>query len=199
MVHALVHAIEQDEFGAATQLVIRVHPKAMRPGAAALRREIDTAVSRARHVHVEYPGLLSPELHDDVAPEDARVLGGLMKHCDALINMFSTTTLEAIANDRPVVMIGRSAYLSSASGMRQSAADFDWEEFEHLRPITDNQAAQPARSWEEVVSAVRTYLDDPARDRQGRQRIADTELGPLDGRSGSRAASHLLDLLDRLR
>lgn len=198
MVRALVNAIEQDEFGPKAQLVVRVHPKAMKPELAAHRLEIEAAISGSRHVHVEYPRLLSaesPGLHDYVAPEDARALGGLMKHCDALVNMFSTTTLEAIANDRPVVMIGRSAYLSSAERERESAPDFDWEEFEHLRPITDNQAAQPARCWEEVVAAVRTYLEDPARDREGRERIAETELGPLDGRSGSRAASYLLDLL----
>lgn len=198
MARALVEAIERGELGPMTQLVIRVHPKGMRPAAAAQREEIDAAASRSPHVHVHYPRLLSPELPNDVAPEDARVLGGLMKHCDVLINMFSTTTLEAIANDRPVVMIGRWAYLPRAERERQSGPDFDWEEFEHVRPITDNSAAQPARCWEEVIAAVCTYLEDPARDREGRLLIAETELGPLDGRSGRRAAGHLLDVLAAL-
>ena len=186
----LAEATTEGRLGADVQLVIRTHPKFMSADPAA-RRPYE-ALARHEWVHVTDPVVNPGEgLDDELSLDDARLLGGLLKHCDVLVNVFSTTTLEAFLLDRPVVMalpdpnMGEYDRISQADPRR-------WNAFAHLKPLVDSGAARVARSHDELVEQVRAYLADPSLDRERRRQMADLECGPMDGHAGERTARLLL-------
>jgi len=192
---ALAEATSSGRFGEDVQLVVRLHPKAMNPDEGEWRRSYE-ALARSEGVHINYPEVLGePPLRYEPTTEDGRLLGGLLKHCDVLVNIFSTTTLEAFLLDRPAVMAAPDAYLPG-DGERSHLQDPRlWDDFVHLRPLVESGAAGIAHSKEELIEHVREYLRDPSLDRDRRREIAWLECGPTDGHAGERTAGHVLEAM----
>lgn len=171
----LARAVAGDTLGVPAQLVIRVHPNFPSKGVGV---EDFEAVARAHpHVHLDVPEILPAALTSHMPADDTERLMALIKHCDVLVNVFSTTTLEAFAVDRPVVMIESKATV-----------------YEHMALVLESGAAPVASNEEQLIAHVRRYLAHPEHERAERRRIAEQELGPADGRSGERIAATLLEL-----
>jgi hypothetical protein len=170
----LARAIAEDTLGAPCQLVVRIHPNF--PSKDVSIADFERVAERHPHVVLDVPTILSRRLSCDMPGADTRRLGALLRHCDVLVNVFSTTTLEAFAMDRPVVLIESKAV-----------------EYEHMREVLESGAAPVASTPEQIVSLVRRYLDDPSAEREQRRRIVAEEVGPADGRSGERIGRLLLE------
>lgn len=191
---ALAEATAGGELGDDVQLVIRVHPNAMRPAARQDREAIEAITARHEHVFVNLPETIAEDL-DHPSPEDARVLGGLIKHADVLVNVFSTTTLEACLVDTPIVMVGPTAHLRDVDEQAATGSLARIEDFQHLRPVVDSGAARIARDRRELVAHVRAYLHDGSLERDERARLAKDICGPADGAAGRRTGLLLLEQL----
>jgi hypothetical protein len=183
----LARAIDQDELGFPAQLVVRLHPMNFKGGERSELAGYERLSSRHGHVHLDVPEIVSQRLVCDLSADDGVRLGSLIKHCDVLVNVFSTTTLEAFLADRPVVLV--SSRIDEGSDRR------DFQEYAHVRSVMDSGAARVAGSLSEVTEHVRRYLADPSLDRARRVEVAARELGPADGRSGARTGRYLLELL----
>lgn len=190
----LADAIESGELGAAAQLVVRVHPLAFRSDHGDALHEWEAFAARHPLVRVQFPEVLSTRLRCDMSRADARRLGALIRHCDVLVNVFSTTTLEACLADRPVVLLTAASATSDEPGTFEHTRDY--ETFEHMRTLVGARAARVARSLDEMVAHVRSYLADPSLEREGRAAVAAAELGPTDGRAGERIGLRLLGLIE---
>ncbi len=184
-------AIESGALGADAQLVIRVHPNYRLPGQPKPLEGFLALAAQHEHVHVDVPEVVSDKLRIDLLVGDSIRLGSLFKHCDVLVNVFSTTTLEAFILDRPVVLVSESISLDGGASGR------GWQDFDHLRALVDAGAAQTIDALDELPAAVREALERPGAHRAERRRVAETECGPLDGRSGERVGRHILDLAAR--
>jgi hypothetical protein len=122
-----------------------------------------------------------------------------MTHADALVCVFSTTTLEAFLAETPVVFIGKTAHLESledTSPERDMADNRPWEQFLHLSELVTSGTVPVSRSAGELISHVRAALDHPKLGAALRARFALEECGPTDGRAGVRIAKQLLALID---
>ena len=183
----LAQAIDAGALGASAQLVIRVHPNYRRPGELTHAGYAEIA-ARHPHVRVDVPEVRSERLRIDRAADDERWLGALFKHCDVLVNVFSTTTLEAFLLDRPVVLVAEEVGLDGGSAGR------GWAEFDHLKALTRYGAGRVAHRLEDIPVLVARALAEPHADRDGRRRVAEEECGPLDGRAGERVGRRLLEL-----
>lgn len=172
---ALARAIAQDTLGAPAQLVVRVHPNFPSKGVSI--SDFERIAGEYRHVALDVPVILSGGLSCHMPADDSRRVMGLVRHCDVLVNVFSTTTLEAFAVDRPVVMVESKAVA-----------------YEHMAAVLESGAAPVARTDGELVANVGRYLADPGHERAQRAAIAAQEIGPADGRSGRRIAGLLLEL-----
>lgn len=186
---ALAEAAQDGRLGDA-QIVVRPHPNF------SLSRVREQAAALAA-VSDEHPRatLFAPELGGGalaVATTAADVdrLASLLLHADALVNVFSTTTLEAFLVDTPVVALSEDV---AGPGARARAGGARrWDEFAHVQGLLRGGAARVAHSQAEMVDLVAAYLADPSLDREARRRVAEEECGPLDGRSGERVARLLL-------
>jgi hypothetical protein len=187
---ALARAVASDAFGAPCQLVVRLHPINFRPDRRTPLDDYLRLAATYEHTRLDIPEIRSDRLLMDMAALDGRRLGALIKHCDVLVNVFSTTTLEAFLVDRPVVLISSELDSDPATGGRQK----EFHDYEHMSSVVGERAARIARSLPELVEHVRAYLADPSLDRDGRRRVAERELGPSDGSAGRRIGEALLAL-----
>jgi CDP-glycerol glycerophosphotransferase (TagB/SpsB family) len=118
-------------------------------------------------------------------------LANTLFHADVLVNYGSTTTIEACIYDTPVVNI---AYDSDDLPPILGSVHNIYRQ-EHYRRIVDTGGVRLARSPQELVDLVRSYLTDPLQDQEGRHRIVREQAEPLDGQSARRTAEHVLSWL----
>lgn len=175
VVETLARAIRDDELGAPAQLVVRVHPNYSSKGVSV--EEFVRLAGEYDHVHLDVPQAQSRRLACDMPSHDSDRLVALIKGCDVLVNLASTTTLEAFAVDTPVVMVdSKSAH------------------YEHTAELRQTGAAPLATTPEELVALTRRYIEHPDYERAERAAVARRELGPPDGRAGERVGRLLLDM-----
>jgi CDP-Glycerol:Poly(glycerophosphate) glycerophosphotransferase len=192
---ALAEAVSEDRLGEPAQLVVRLHPVSFRPGYELPLDDYRALAERHPHVHLDVPTVLSQRLRTDMPASESIRLGALIKHCDVLVNVFSTTALEGLLVDRPVVMVAPDAHRGQGRGRAAKeppAGPRAFADYEHTRELVTRGAARVARSMPELVELVAEYLAHPERDRTQRLEAAARECGPLDGRSGRRVAEQLL-------
>jgi hypothetical protein len=144
----------------------------------------------AAHVRLERPFLGVHEgskfeclpTHDAVDRQAA-----LYRAADVLVNIASTTSLDGIAADVPVVNI---AFDAVETHPELSVARFS--SYTHYRPIAESGAVRLARSWDQLCVEIDDCLADRARDAQARAAARERFLGPVDGRSFERVADAVI-------
>ncbi len=129
-------------------------------------------------------------------PEDNRELVSSIHHADVVVNLASTLTLDAATCGRPVVNI---AFDLSPERSFQETIEQYYAQYDHYRTVVESGAVRLARSPEELLAHVTTYLQDPGLEREERRRVVDLWCGPTDGGSGRRLAAALLDRIGRRR
>jgi hypothetical protein len=169
-------------------LVVRLHPNVLHPSYIRPLDDWRALAAVHSHVHLDVPDVRSQRLRCDAPASDTTRAQALVRHCDVLVNMFSTTTLEALLARRPVVVVTSTAHLDA--GDRSP-----WLGYEHIRGVLDSGAVRVAASRDELVRHVRAALEAPSGGAGAE--VAAAELGPLDGRSGERVAQVLLGAISR--
>jgi hypothetical protein len=148
--------------------------------------------SRYRAVRAEYPEMIFAQpAWLDTEPgnwarcipkaEDVQFLANLTHHADVNVNLASTMTLDFAIHDRPVVNVAFDVSDPPPCG-RPPLWEYYYR-FEHYRPVVEIGAARFARSAEQLAEHINTYLDNPALDREARQRFVALEVGAPVGES----------------
>lgn len=154
-----------------------------------------------------YSGIACPNLafqipgaqagkNPDARVSDPGFITGLrdtLFHSDVVVNTCSTTSLDAVAMDRPVVNIAFD--LEPKTYYKSCRRYYD---FDHYQPIIKSGATKIAASFEELVSLIRCYMDNPELESLERARLRETMCYKVDGQSGQRVAEYLLRRLDGL-
>jgi CDP-glycerol:poly(glycerophosphate) glycerophosphotransferase len=179
VVGAIAHAVAEESLGFPAQLVVRLHPIYLRPDHMTPIDGFRELAERHPHTWVDVPDVASDRLRCDLPVSDSLRLGSLLKNCDVLVNVFSTTTLEAFLLDRPAVLVNPTGR--------------DFAEYAHIRSVAQGKAALVAHSPAQAVEHIRTYLREPALHSEARRRVALEECGPSDGHAGERIAGQLLE------
>ncbi len=172
----LARAIADDALPEPSQLVVRLHPNF--PAKDVSMADFERLAAEHEHVHLDIPEILSKKLSCDMPRSDGARLGALIKNCDVLVNVLSTTTLEAFATDRPVVLI-----------------DSKGTVYYHLQLVLRSGAAPVAHTPQEIVAHVGRYLEHPEHERALRAEVVRRELGPSDGNAGRRIAEVVLEAM----
>lgn len=118
-------------------------------------------------------------------------LAASLAHADVVITMYSTFLIEAAIFDKPIVGVAFDG--KSARGYWDSAARFF--EWDHLSVLLPLGGIRLVRSREEMSEAINDYLQNPARDREGRKKIVAQQCQYTDGKSAERLAGVLLKTL----
>jgi hypothetical protein len=166
-------------------VVIRMHP---------FDRDSDhTEVVRGYgRVHLERPfGIPDGASTYECIPsrEGVRHYGALITHADVLVNIGSTTSLDAIAADTPVVNI---SFDIEDIVYEFSAARF--YDYSHYKPILESRAVRLVHDPESFFCAMNAYLSDRTLDRDLRAKACREFLTYSDGRSADRIAAAITTL-----
>jgi hypothetical protein len=183
IVKFLARAIQSDELGAPSQLLVRLHPQAS--------RKLYEQLAKEEGVTLQVPGRPSRFQDRDLSVAEGVLLGETMLHSDVVVNVASTITIDASIFGTPVVCIGfdmrgERPYLTSVRR---------FYDFDHYKKLARTSGFRIAARKEDLVTEVHHYLADPTRDREGRQKIVEEQCYYVDGRSAERVAHHIQNLL----
>ncbi len=193
ILHALDSAIEDGRLGG-VQVLARLHPKY----ADSSERET------YQHIVMDRPGTHfneDKEFSIDMGingvyqwtftDADIAHLANSLYHSELVINTESTLTLDGAALGKPSVLVAydgkqKLPYADSVARVYER---------EHFRNVVLTGACPLARSDDELVSAIRRFLDDPGHLQKEREILKDRLLYKIDGKSAERTASAVLELL----
>lgn len=191
VVEHVARLVESDQFGAEMQLVVRPHPQNVMGSMADMSWLPRLEMLRSSRVAVQFPLMVRSSLPWATEREDMLVLANLIGGCSVCINSGSTLSLDAIIQDRPVVLplfdVG-SQWPWWASARRIG-------DYIHQRTMIELGGVTVTHSLEETMRAIAVYLADPSVHSAGRRLTRDRELGPCDGRASERVARALQRLV----
>ncbi len=123
--------------------------------------------------------------------KDIAHLANSLKHSDVVINTESTLSLDASANDRPVILIGydgdhHPSYWDSVARVYER---------NHYKHITQIGAAPLVKSHDELEAEIKKFLENPEYLRKEREVLKHDMLYKVDGKSAERVAQAVLEML----
>lgn len=114
------------------------------------------------------------------------------RHADVVINLSSTVTIDAAIFNKPVVNLDFDPQPSKADQKLIKDINHKWC---HFKPIAESGGVWLVNDYDELVNAVKTYLEDPTLHEEKRRRIAEYVCGYLDGKCGERMADAINDFM----
>ena len=183
----LAEAIAANAFGREAQLLVRLHPLA----------DLAAYAPLAAHpcVTLQVPGQQQGAFVDRTfSRADDRELAETMCYSDVVVNIASTTTIDAAVFDTPVVGIGFD--MRGERPFLHSPRRF--YAYEHYRKLGETGGFRVAWVKEDLIRHVRAYLDQPSLDRNGRLHIVRQQCHTTDGRAGERVGQHILTILQQI-
>ena len=184
MVEMLYEKIRGGAFRDPCQLMVRLHPK-----------DVYSAYKRFENkpdLVLQLPGRAG-RTNDSWNPtrSDMYELGETMLYSDVVVNIASTTTIDAAAFDTPVVNAAWDGF-STKPSEKSCRRYYD---FNHYRKVVETGGIRIAYDIDELVRHIQAYLDNPSLEAEGRQKIREQQCYRLDGNSGRRVGEHILSLL----
>lgn len=183
----LIKLTQQKAFGNAV-LIIRLHPterieQYMKQfqGLKAVIIDVPDSLFAATYTHTSH-----------ISQSGIENFVNIMKHSDVVINLASTVTIDAAVFDTPVVNI---AYNINLPSNAWNSAE-KWYDSTHYGNIVKTGGVRIAHSEEELIRYVQDYLQDPSRDKEGRQRLVKEQCYKIDGKASDRIISVIQEVVD---
>jgi CDP-glycerol glycerophosphotransferase (TagB/SpsB family) len=107
-----------------------------------------------------------------------------------VVNLSSTTTVDAAIFDRPVVNLD---FDPEPGGPNQALVKDVNHFWTHFKPVAESGGVWLVNNYDEMVTAIKTYLREPQLHQEKRRWIAEYVCGYVDGRCGERMARAVLD------
>ena len=145
------------------QLIVRLHPIERSPA------RWEPIKQRYPHVRWDVPWQTASGNAEWAVPSAAEIksLCMIVRFSDVVINAGSTMSLDASICDTPVVCVDYAlAPFEKFAKLMHNFYDYD-----HYRPIATSGAIRIARTPEELVTHLRSYLADPTLDRPARSAL----------------------------
>ncbi|MBI4915358.1 MAG: hypothetical protein HY825_05870 [Acidobacteria bacterium] len=174
---AFMAALDREKLPGPPQVVLRLHPRSIDHYFDDFRFRDDVVFSR----YTRYcPGMRWWPSRDEVV-----LAGNLLRHADVCISPGSTFTVEAAIFDTPTIVPTFNPLIPEEYGRMFHE---DWLR-KHFRFLVQEDTVCLARAAEDLVPAVRRALSDRSWLAEGRRKIRENVLGPLDGKATQRLAS----------
>ncbi|WP_406700184.1 hypothetical protein V5E97_15275 [Singulisphaera sp. Ch08] len=114
------------------------------------------------------------------------------RHADVVVNLSSTVVIDAAIFDRPVVNLNYDPEPGRPNQALVKDANHRWT---HFKPVAESGGVWLVNEPDEMVEAVKGYLQHPELHRAQRRWIVEYVCGRLDGSSGERMAAAVLNFI----
>lgn len=177
----------EGKFGDRVEMLVRFPPNDFIDRAQLLKRP---------WVRYQYPGVRFSEVRGtgidwDMTFPELEELANTLAHMSLLICYASSLSVDAAMMDKPVINIGFEVR-PRAKGMKSPTQFYAQT---HYEKALATGGIHLANTQEDLVEWVNRYLAHPECDREGRMRLAREQCAFLDGKSGERIGSFILDFL----
>jgi CDP-glycerol glycerophosphotransferase (TagB/SpsB family) len=115
------------------------------------------------------------------------------RHADVVINLSSTVTVDAAIFDKPIVNLDFDPQPGAKDQQLIKEVNHLWK---HFKPIAESGGVWLVDNFDEMETAVRTYLETPELHREKRRWIVEHVCGYTDGTCGGRMASAIVDFAE---
>ncbi|MBC8247537.1 MAG: hypothetical protein H8E81_08120 [Deltaproteobacteria bacterium] len=178
---AFLAAVDQAGIPGPPQIILRLHPRSIDHYYHEFRSRQDVVFSR----YLDYcPGMRWLPSRDEVI-----LAGNLLRHADVCVSPGSTMLIEAAIFDTPTIVPTFNPM------MKEDYDRFfkkDWLN-KHLGFLLEENAVGVAHTTEELIAVIQRGLSDPEWLKDGRQKIREKLLGPLDGKATERLAQFVVE------
>jgi len=194
----LAEAIEDGRLPPDCQVLLRIHPLHYRfsngkPAYGELLRVYQDLAAKHPSIVLNEPEIGSNAMDYDMAEAEILFLTRLLKSTDVLVNIFSTMNIEGAIFDVPLVNVSfeDEHLLYPAPTDARFDIMIDWRAT-HNQRLLATDGCRTVWNGNEMIDAVRDYLQSPEMDAEGRRRIVKQEAGPNQGNAGRSIANHIL-------
>ncbi len=129
--------------------------------------------------------------------DDMRLLLNLVRLSDVTLNFGSTMALEAALFDKPIVLMTFTGFAGDSSAPWHKRPDTAFRYTLHYKEVIATGGLWRVENEQELVHAVKSYLDNPLLHHEGRKKIVSEFVGPHDGNAGKRIFDILLSLAEK--
>ncbi len=198
VVEALADGISNHSFVKPVQVLVRPHPAVyfgVIPGQGT-EEDLRLFETMSPFIKANRPIRSAVPIMVDTDPSEHETLAEHLFHSSVLVDFFGTLAIEACVMDRPVVFADvRSSFAANCNGQQKEgvSGQIDYKKYEHLNYIFEFNGTKIAYNRNQLFEFINLYLEDPVRDGEGRQAIAQAFCHKLDGRSAERMARVLYD------
>lgn len=180
----LADAVHQGRLAKNAQLLVRGHPRSFGSDYPLLHRTYPGAAVFPRPGTYAYK---SPE-HESVVVqlilEDEPMHLAMLAYQDVQVNISGTMIVDSAILDKPTVGV----YYDIPSDVLAGLSVKRFYKRSDMQPILHSGGVRLAHSPDECITLINRYLENPTLDSDGRSRLRDQEVGPLDGHAGERMA-----------
>jgi UDP-N-acetylglucosamine 2-epimerase len=124
--------------------------------------------------------------------EDIKLLINMLRWSEVVIVFGSTMSLEAVIFDKPVILVAFDGYREQPYQKNLSVA---LDNTTHYVKLQKTGGMRRVSNEKELIEAIKEYLNKPALHREGRQRMREEFIEPLDGKAGARILAVLKSLV----
>jgi len=169
--------IEEGKFGSNTYLMVRPYPQ---------------RTEREKYKDVEGdPHLIFNWQSNWDTQKGSEYYKSAMYYSRLVISIFSTTAIEAALWDKPVLTIGfdGNAHRPYHQSIRRL------EDLSHFKHVLETGSVPVVRSFKELFEGMKTYVENPALQREERKKLIDKMCYKVDGKSSQRVTSIIQSML----
>lgn len=164
-----------------------------RPGTPPIKEGL---LNPSDHLTVTNPCSFSFEVHNLITPtqdfewtrEDVELLIDSLRFSEVVINVVSTLSVDAMVFDKPVINVRFDAEPTCPS---RHSIGVMLPEHDHFKAIEATGGVRLAWNMDELLGAVKAYLEQPELDKEGRECLRREQIEILDGNAGKRVADFI--------
>ncbi len=183
MIDLLYRLRDAGAFGAGIEILVRFQPNDFIE-----RRDIE----RRPYLHYDYPGTrfgTERGIDWDMSATELSHLRDTLTHMSLLVCYASSLSIDAAIFDKPIININFEVVKSITIQLSPT----QYYRTTHYKKALGSGSIILVESEHELISAVREYLADPARNREERRRLVAAQCVFRDGLSGKRIGNFLLE------
>jgi hypothetical protein len=144
------------------------------------------------YVSVGDPHAKDPGVEGELPQIEQNELWHALRHCDVVVNLYSTIALEACLFDKPAIYM---AYFPMrAYAWRKPPEYVDYGVYLHNRRLIAYGATPVARDRTTLLRLIQEAVANPDRHKRERAHAVQQELGQLDGRVTERLANACIEV-----
>jgi hypothetical protein len=191
IIDAVLDGLRQNEYTYPAQVLVRPHPR----NSPERNREMYGRFYNCPDITIDHQIQYSQRLKWIPNKEQVVRLANTIKHSDVVVNLASTTTIEASIMDVPVVNVGFCDVDGISAHFQRKIMGMSWK-FSY-RYVLERNCVYMAKDREDLIKGINQYIKDPSVHREGRKRLARDICYMLDGKAHERIANYIYELTQK--